>query len=450
MDGTPLSDRKALEDLVEAPRRLLFHAHVRLGVPYLGVINGPDDHGLTIEPGVGGELCGDPDAALTIDTLAVSPRPQLPLDPAGAGVPVRLLQQRGHELVPVLLRPQCDTALGPLREHDLVVCDLVPQPRWDDETPLGIDRVTNGPRERQTVSPRAPCLGRWRDVSRPGSITSRTISSGPTPSGPSAPPLWPTLLHFPPLERQPRTTRPLSQQLQGRYSTPSKGGGRPARPSPGPLRPGTQTRPERAWVRNPYLRARSARATTEPWAWRRPASGLKRDAAGGGKAQILNPLRVDPLDRNHDPNTIVGPAGRVAQPHAYLRRVAVLLARVALPARRYDVVPRVAAAAALGDDVVDVLGLTPAVLALERVPHQHRPPGQGRPAPVGNLDEVVQAHDAGGLEGETLRAKDVAVRVQHLGLSFEGKNQRPPVWNHAQRLVGSVENERSSQGPSSI
>ncbi len=47
-----------------------------------------------------------------------------------------------------------------------------------------------------------------------------------------------------------------------------------------------------------------------------------------------------------------------------------------------------------------------------------------------------------------LRAEDVTVRVEDLGLALEGKNQRPPNWDHAQRLVRGIQDERSAQSAS--
>jgi hypothetical protein len=40
--------------------------------------------------------------------------------------------------------------------------------------------------------------------------------------------------------------------------------------------------------------------------------------------------------------------------------------------------------------------------------------------------------------------------VQDLGLALQGQNHRPALGHHAQRLIGDIKNERSSQGEPSI
>jgi hypothetical protein len=92
-------------------------------------------------------------------------------------------------------------------------------------------------------------------------------------------------------------------------------------------------------------------------------------------AQVLLPLRVDVVDRDDDPDGIVGLGGGTAEPQAHGLRGPVLLTGIARAARGHHVVPRVTPSPALGDDVIDVLGLAPAVLALEVVPYEDGPPG---------------------------------------------------------------------------
>jgi hypothetical protein len=44
----------------------------------------------------------------------------------------------------------------------------------------------------------------------------------------------------------------------------------------------------------------------------------------------------------------------------------------------------------------------------------------------------------------------VAVGVEDLGFPFQGKNERPPNWHHAQRLIRGIKDKCSAQGVRSI
>lgn len=169
-----------------------------------------------------------------------------------------------------------------------------------------------------------------------------------------------------------------------------------------------------------------------------------------GEAEVLLPGGIDAVDGDDDPDAVVGRLGGMAEAEADVGGAAVLLAGVTGPARGDDVVPGMAAAAALGDDVVDVLGGAPAVLALELVPNEHGAARERRPGAVGHLHEVVETDDAGPGNAEGLGAEHDPVGVKDVGLAFQGKDERPPHGHNAQRLVRSVENQRSSQGMRSI
>ncbi len=140
----------------------------------------------------------------------------------------------------------------------------------------------------------------------------------------------------------------------------------------------------------------------------------------------------------------------MTQTEPHIGGTPVLLASVAGSASRNDVVPGMGTTAALGDDVIDVLGRTAAVLALVVVPHENRPPGERSPGAVRDLHEVVESHDTGSSHLEVFRAEDVSVGMYHLSLAFQGKDQRPPDRNDAQRLVRGVEDQRSPQSEMSI
>jgi hypothetical protein len=47
---------------------------------------------------------------------------------------------------------------------------------------------------------------------------------------------------------------------------------------------------------------------------------------------------------------------------------------------------------------------------------------------------------------DRLGAENLPVAVKDLGFAFEGENERPPYRNYAQRLVGGIQDKRSSQG----
>jgi hypothetical protein len=108
------------------------------------------------------------------------------------------------------------------------------------------------------------------------------------------------------------------------------------------------------------------------------------------------------------------------------------------------------ASPALGDHVVDVLGRTAAVLALEVVPDEDGPAGQRGPGPVRHLHEVIEPDDARSLHRDVLGMEGVAVRVDDLGLAFQREDQGSAYTNHAERLIGSVQDKSSPQGALSI
>jgi hypothetical protein len=165
-----------------------------------------------------------------------------------------------------------------------------------------------------------------------------------------------------------------------------------------------------------------------------------------GAVQILLPLGVDTIDRDHDPNALMRGLGRVLETKAHLRHAAVLFAGVTGAAGSDDVVPGVRAPATTRDHMVDILGRSAAILAAVVVSHENRPPREGRSGPKGHLHEVIEADDTGRGDGQGLRVENLPVRMHDLGFAIEGEHQCPPDWNDAQRLVRGVEYKRSAQG----
>jgi hypothetical protein len=168
------------------------------------------------------------------------------------------------------------------------------------------------------------------------------------------------------------------------------------------------------------------------------------------QAQVRRPGWIEAVGRHDDPHTLVWRARCVAQSHSYIRRRPVLLMGIAGTARRHDVLPRMLPSPTPRNDVVDVLGRAPAVLALVVVADEHRPARQRGPRPVRHPHVVIEAHDARAGDLEALGAENDTVRVQHLGLTLEGEYQRPPHRHDTQRLQGHIQNQCSSQGASII
>jgi hypothetical protein len=195
-----------------------------------------------------------------------------------------------------------------------------------------------------------------------------------------------------------------------------------------------------------------------PHSTRRPAArhpcrllgSSGRQAFALGEVEILLPGRVDPVDRNHDPNALLRRRGSPPQAQANVGGGSVLLAGVAGPACSNDVVPGVKPASAARHDVIDVLRGATAVLAFEVVAHEDSAARQRRPRPVGNLDEVVEPHHAGRGHRDLLAAEHHPIAVQHLGFAVQSKDERPPDGNDAQRLIGRIEDKCSAQSGQSI
>ena len=96
---------------------------------------------------------------------------------------------------------------------------------------------------------------------------------------------------------------------------------------------------------------------------------------------------------------------------------------------------------ALGDDVVHVLRAPSAVLTFEVVPNEDRAARQRSARPIRHLHEVVESNDAGSGELQALGAEHVPIGMEHLGLAFEGEDERPPDRDDTQRLIRGVEDE---------
>ena len=116
------------------------------------------------------------------------------------------------------------------------------------------------------------------------------------------------------------------------------------------------------------------------------AAGAARRLARGGRA----PRRGRWCRRWRRPRGWRAARGAGAEAEARLGEEAVLLAGVAGPARRDDVVPGVRAAAGAGHHVVDVLGRPVAVLAAVAVAGEDGPARERHPVAVRHPHEVVE------------------------------------------------------------
>ena len=112
---------------------------------------------------------------------------------------------------------------------------------------------------------------------------------------------------------------------------------------------------------------------------------------------------------------------------------------------RNDVVPGVRASPGPRQHVVDVLRGRPAVLALEPVPDEDRSAGQAGSSPVRNADEVLQTDHRGDRDGHVLGVEGAPVLVDELSLVLQDEDQGPTGAHDAERFVGCVQYEGSSQ-----
>ena len=119
-----------------------------------------------------------------------------------------------------------------------------------------------------------------------------------------------------------------------------------------------------------------------------PSAPAERPSPLGREVGL--PVGVDRPRAGDDPEAGLRFAGRVREPQPRLGEQAVLLARVARPARRHDVVPGVRAAAGARHHVVDVLGRPVAVLAAMAVASEDRAAGERDPVAVRHPHEVVE------------------------------------------------------------
>ena len=124
----------------------------------------------------------------------------------------------------------------------------------------------------------------------------------------------------------------------------------------------------------------------------------------------------------------------------------VLLARVAGPTGGDHVVPRVGAALAPGDDVVDVLRRVAAVLAAMAVASEDGAPVEGYAGLKGDPHVVPEADDRRLGEGPGGRVEEPVGRVHELGPAVEDQDQRPSRSNHAQGIEAGVQDEGPAHG----
>lgn len=176
-------------------------------------------------------------------------------------------------------------------------------------------------------------------------------------------------------------------------------------------------------------------------------SQAPRSLCGTGFAKIGGPLRIAVMMSADQPPV------RAARHHrwdgerpAQLLQQAVRLAVVAAGAGGHAVLPRVGAAAAARDYVVDGLRLVAAVGAPVVVPAHQRGPGQRHPVPVGNAHVPAQP-DHGGCNqrhGSGVEHSSLDVIVDDLRLTTEHEAHRAPQPDRSQRLIRNVEQQHSS------
>src|SRR2546425_9394289 len=94
--------------------------------------------------------------------------------------------------------------------------------------------------------------------------------------------------------------------------------------------------------------------------------------------------------------------GLAMQMETRLLRRSVHLLRVAAAASRDHVLPHVKATPGAREHVVEVLGRGPAVLALPRIPSEHRPPRERGVRAERDVDEMTETDDGGGFQCDPL------------------------------------------------
>ncbi len=119
------------------------------------------------------------------------------------------------------------------------------------------------------------------------------------------------------------------------------------------------------------------------------------------------------------------------------------LSGVALRATCDAVLPRMRAAAAAWNHVVDGVPGASTVGAPLSVPAQHPRPGDRRGGRVRHPDEPVQAQDCGDRQRETRRSELLPGRTldETLGLASQHQHHRPTAGQYGQRLVGGVQQQ---------
>src|SRR5918999_854105 len=128
-------------------KRLLLLPSVR--GPQLPVVDRPDHDHVAADPGVVAQRLRDRDPALFVDLVLMDARREDADQATGLGAAALEPDEVVLELGPALPPPQPDASGEVLGENDLVVGQLLPEPRRDDQTPLCVDRVTELPGERQ-------------------------------------------------------------------------------------------------------------------------------------------------------------------------------------------------------------------------------------------------------------------------------------------------------------
>src|SRR6266508_723173 len=179
---------------------------------------------------------------------------------------------------------------------------------------------------------------------------------------------------------------------------------------------------------------------------RRQAAGDRRGRSAFSELEVWLPLGFQAADRQTEPVLWRNRPAREAETDVVDQPV--LLARVAPPAGRHHVVPRVRAAARSGHDMVQVLGGRAAVLTGPLVAREHGPAGKRRVRAMGDLHEGPQAQDRGRVDVQALGSEDLPVGDQDLGLLLQHQDHGPSRSHHREWLVRRVEHERSSHGAS--
>ena len=189
----------------------------------------------------------------------------------------------------------------------------------------------------------------------------------------------------------------------------------------------------------------------EPWPERPAASGtmaalLSRRPVTYRRApsdlEVGLPLGIrHTAERGRDP-AVPWRNPRIApQLEARLFGSSTALASITPTASGDDVPPRVFAASRTGNDVVQVLGLPPAILAGVAVPMEHGSPVHRNPPRIGNRHKSTKLHHRWRRHRDVLGVPYHAVGHDDIGAVGKDEHQRPLNGDDRQRLETRIEHK---------